>query len=107
MSLKFDGFDEIEDQLNSLSKKAAALDGRQSIPLSKLFTETFMISHSSFSSLDQLLESSNIKIKNQEDFDNFPEEQLDLVIKEKTDFLSWKEMMTSAGKNYVVTQLGL
>lgn len=106
MSFTVDGFDDLEKQLDNLSKKAEALDGTHDVPFSDLFTNAFMLSHSGFSTIDALLESSGIHIQNQADFENLPEKQLDSIIQEKTDFSSWEEMSIAAASEYARKKLG-
>lgn len=106
MSLKFDGFDELEKELKTLQKKASELEGTHDVPLDELFTSDFLKKHSSFSSFDELLSAGNFEVNSQEDFDAIPDDVFDRHIASVTDFDSWESMLGEAASEYTYKQLG-
>ena len=56
IKVEMDGFDELENHLDRLAKRAGELDGKKiSVPLSELLNADFIAEHSSFASFDELL----------------------------------------------------
>ena len=49
--IKFDGFDDLIDELEQLAQNARELDGEHEVPLFELFTQSFMEENTHYSSL--------------------------------------------------------
>jgi hypothetical protein len=74
------------------------------IPFERLFTEEFMQLYTEFNSFEALLEASQWKVDDQEDFETIPEEECDSYIDDTTDFPSWETMYDTAAKRYLKRQ---
>lgn len=51
MSVKFDGFDDLQKHLKKMQQNAERLSREKEVPFSKLFTASFMRKYTNFSSL--------------------------------------------------------
>lgn len=102
MGFQVRSFDELEKKLN---KKINDTNGRKSLDV--LFDEEFIKKYTNFSSINEMIEESNLGIKTQEDFDNKPEEEWNKFVIENTKFSSWEEMKSKAGNLYTIKHLNL
>lgn len=105
-SFKVDGFDELENELNQLQKKANELEETNDVPFSELFSASFMKECSSFSSIYELLEAGGFKAESEEEFESIPEYELDKHIAAATKFNSWEDMLGEAVSQYTFKKLG-
>lgn len=99
MSSKMTDFEKAQQTLEELSNNADKLNG-QSVPFSEIFTESFLIEHSSFTSFDQLIAASGFSVKSQKCFEAIPDDEWDEFILINTRFDSWQEMIDVAGLCY-------
>ena len=104
--IKFDGFDDLIDELEQLAQNAQELDGEHEVPLSELFTQSFMEENTPYSSLNDLLEAGGFHADTDEEFDAIPESELDAHIANTTKFDSWESMLEEATGQYVTRKLG-
>ena len=104
--IKFDGFDDLIDELEQLAQNARELDGEHEVPLSELFTQAFMEENTPYSSLNDLLEAGGFHADTDEEFDAIPESELDAHIAKTTKFDSWESMLEEATGQYVTRKLG-
>ena len=104
--IKFDGFDDLIDDLEQLAQNARELDGEQEIPMSELFTQSFMEENTPYSSLNDLLEAGGFHADTDEESDAIPESELDTHIARTTKFDSWESMLEEATGQYVTRKLG-
>ncbi len=102
---EIEGFDEVINELEMLSKKAEELDGEHEVPLDELFDSSFMGRYTQFSSFDDLLDTGGFIVNNQEDFNN-PDGALDNYISSTTSFKNWEDMMGKATQVYLAKRLG-
>ena len=86
--------------LEKLKKNLEKLDGTHEVQLGDLLTPKFILAHTKFSDLDDLLKSSGFKVDSAEDFKAIPDEEWDAFIKANSDFESWSEMQKTAGAEY-------
>lgn len=100
------GLDDLSNSLNKLKQNAERINGNNSVPFSELFNSSFMLQHTqnAYSSFSEFLNAS--KFANVP-FEEIPDDELDKYIADNTDFQSWKDMQTTASKNWVTKQLGL
>lgn len=103
--IKFDGFDDLIDELEQLAQNARELDGEHEVPLSELFTQSFMEENTHYSSLGDLLEAGGFHADTDEEFDAIPESELDAHIANTTKFDSWESMLEEATGQYVTRKL--
>jgi hypothetical protein len=104
--IKMTGLDQLNRRLQDLSKKAAALDGKHTVPLKELLTPAFISKHTRFSSMEEMFEASGFKIETQEDFAAIPDDQWDEFIRSVSSFSDWQAMLQEATKAWTVKQLG-
>lgn len=102
MSFKIDGFDEINKLLNNVEKTASNLSGDYSFD--EIFSQQFMHSNTKFDSIYDFFKKFNIPTS-QEEFENFPEGELDEIVKNNTQFQSWKSMFDSAVEHFISSKL--
>ncbi len=106
MSFKVKGLKEFEKELKKLQKNVEKLGGEHQVPLSDLFTLSFMQKFTEFESFDDFLSAGNFKVDSQEDFEAIPDEDMDRHVSETTSFDSWQEMLDTAGEKYLTKKLG-
>jgi hypothetical protein len=98
-------FGDLERKLNDLQKKIESLHDQQ-VPLVELLDPAFMIKHTEFSSLEEMLESGGFSASSQAEFESIPQEQLDEQVASHTEFASWSEMLIAAGTEWAARKLG-
>ncbi len=103
---KFDGFDDLQKELERMQKAAEELDGDHEVPFSELFTEPFMRKYTSFASFDDLLKAGGFHAETTEEFEAIPDELFDAHIAATTQFASWEDMLERATTDYVSRKLG-
>lgn len=79
--------DELIKQLETLRDNVQDITSIDTIILSDLFTDEFIKKHTDFTSFDAFFEHLGIT---QEIYDNTPNSELDVLIKENTNFDSWE-----------------
>ena len=104
---KIEGLDELQNKLDNLAKKAEALDGEHSVPVSELLTDSFISSHTNFQTLDEMFNASGFNIEIQEDFAAIPDDEWDKFISSISSFENWQSMLGAAGQEWAKKQLGL
>lgn len=67
-----------------------------SVPLVDVLSPTFMGSHTSFSTFEEMCESAGITTA--EEFKAFPDEQWEQHVRAHTQFESWEQMQQVAGQ---------
>lgn len=102
MSFKIDGFDELNKLLNNVEKTASNLSGDYSFD--EIFSQQFMQSNTKFDSIYDFFEKFNIPTT-QEEFESFPECELDEIVKTNTQFQSWESMFDSAVEHFLSSKL--
>lgn len=103
---KIEGLDKLQKELKSLAKKAKDLDGRHSVPVSELLTDSFISRHTAFSTVDEMFEASGFKVKTQEDFANIPDAGWDEYIRTNSSFDNWQSMLGASTQEWTVSKLG-
>lgn len=107
IKMELDGFDELQKELKKMQQAAQELEGKNTVSFDELFTDEFMKKHSTFSSLDEMLDKSTFTVNSKEDFAAIPDEEWDTYVKTTTDFSSWEDMMSEAQGEYVASKLNL
>ncbi|ENZ5662726.1 hypothetical protein ACGWY0_001965 [Enterococcus hirae] len=95
MKFELNGLDDLQKNLNQLSKNAKELDGEHSVPFDELFNEKFMIENTNFSNIDDF-----------SDIESIDDNELDNFVSSNTDFESWEDMKSAAGSEWVTKRLG-
>lgn len=93
----------IKNQLKELEKKLKKADGYASF--NELFNKDFMRKYTDFSSIEEFFKFGGFEVNTQEDYNNLSQEELDKVVREKTKFKTWEEMLHCAGKEEMVRRL--
>ncbi|HLR91698.1 MAG TPA: hypothetical protein VK048_01395 [Atopostipes sp.] len=102
--MKMKGFKDIERQLKNIEKRVKEeIDGK--VSLEELLSEDFLKQYTEFSDLEDLFDSLPVKIESQEDLKNIDESKVDPVIKERTEFNSWSDLIQTAAYNYAKKKL--
>lgn len=104
---KVTGFGELQKKLKKMADGARELDGQHQVSVVELLTESFLAKHSSFSSAQELFDSSGFKVESAEDFKAIPDAEWDAYIASVSDFKSWSEMLQSATVEYAKRKMGL
>ena len=104
--IKSNGLDDLQRDLHKLQQNARKMSGKHSVSFDKLFTRSFMLKYSRYSSIDALLEAGNFHAKTNAEFEAIPEKELDAHIAKVTKFKTWDEMLSKATDEYVTRQLG-
>lgn len=106
MGIKITGLDSLQKKLNNMSKAAEEMNGKHNVPMTDLFTNTFMSENTTFSDAQTFFDSSGFDFNSQEAFEAIPQEELDSFVNKTTDFENWQEMITEASKIYTLKKLG-
>ena len=100
MDIKITGMEDLVKKLGELPTKIKkSVEGN--VSFSELFNQSFMQKYSSFNSIEELFNFGGFKIESEKDFEEISEEKLNKVVREKTNFSSWKEMLKAAMTEYV------
>ncbi len=106
IKIELKGFKELEKNFKDLRRKTQEINDTNNVHFSELFPSSFLISHSKFSSIDELFSSSSFKISSQDDFEKIPQNELDNFIRNNTDFNDWEEMLNAAFSDWTEKKLG-
>lgn len=101
MGIRISGLDEVQRKLAALRRSAERLGGTNEVPLSELITSEFMRLHTEFSSLDEMFASGGFTVNSQADFEAIPAEAFDTLVRERTRFQNWNEILTRATHDYL------
>lgn len=101
--IQLHGLEKLQKNLSQLEKNAKALDGKHEVPLEEVLTSAFLRRNTNFHSLDEIMDK--VKVKNQKDFKELPDEDLDKIIQKGSSFSSWQEMLQKAGGEYAEKRL--
>ena len=100
------GLDKLEKQLDQMAKNAEELGKKNTVTFSELFTDSFIKSHSKFSSFDELAVAGNFDVSSTEAFEAISDKDWNDWITQSTDFSNWTEMQQTAGLEFAKGQLG-
>ncbi|MFI3632770.1 hypothetical protein [Streptococcus parauberis] len=99
--------DDLEKNLNKLSKNAEKISGTSKIKFDELFSNDFMKKNTKFNSIEEFLLASPEKISNTEEFEASDESVLDGFVSEQTKFNSWEDFYVEAYQELIAKKLGL
>lgn len=105
LEFEIDGFEDLQNQLESVAEAAEELENTDEISLNELFTDYFMKEYTDFSTLDEMLEAFGYDGLTQQEFDGIPDEEIDPKVSNSTSFNSWQEMSEKALDLYVSRKL--
>ena len=93
--------------MQELRKKLEELDGEHQVPFEEMLTDKFISDNTNYSSLQEMLEKSCIKIESTDDLEDIPDNQRDDFIRQNTTFDIWDEMLSKAWEEWIKHKLGL
>lgn len=99
MSIHVEGFEDLENELDDFRQRLEEAGGE--VPISDLFTDSFMRTYTEFETLEELFEESPWEFESQEDFEAIPGEEFDEYIHVHTDFDSWEGMVKAGFREYM------
>ncbi|EKS4345153.1 hypothetical protein QB607_003157 [Clostridium botulinum] len=99
--IEITGLDDLIKDFEHMENQGEKLNGEDDIPFDALFNKHFMIKYTSFDNFDLFLKEGGFEAETSEDFEDIPEEKLDVYIEKKTKFKSWSEMLEQAGEEYI------
>ncbi len=100
------GLDTLQRNLRRLGDRARALDGTHKVPIGELLDPGFIRSHvRGCSTVDEWLQASGFKIESTDDFKAIPDAGWDAYVRSSTPFLSWADMLKTAGAEFVKRRL--
>lgn len=97
--------DETIMQLKKVQKNLEKVDGTHTYTFKELFNDDFVSAHTKFSNISNFLEPSGFDLSSQEAFGNIDIEKFDKYISDHSDFSSWEEMKSTAGKMLIEKQI--
>ncbi|PYG89854.1 hypothetical protein LY28_00452 [Ruminiclostridium sufflavum DSM 19573] len=106
MDYKNDGFGQPDDT-NEETDKIQKKDDAYNVSFYIIFSDKFMRKYTVFNSFKEMLEKSGLKIETEEDFEKISDYELDLFIRNNSDFDSWEELVQEAVNNHYAEELGL
>lgn len=91
-----------------LKKELEELEKGVEVPLSELLNSSFMTRHTSYTTLEELLEEAGVTLASEEDAKGLPtNEKLDAFIAENTRFKDWNDMIGVAAEEYISREFRL
>lgn len=92
-----DGFDELSKKIDKISDNAKEMNGTSDMSIDTLFNPEFMKKYTNEEDIVKFVESSELSIKNQVDFNEMIQtKEWDTYVSENTNFSSWHEMLEKA-----------
>lgn len=101
MEIKLEGFDKLQRQLDDLSKRAQALEGKHQVPATEMFNPAFMRKHTDFESFEAMIEASGHDVQTPADFERIPDDEWEQLVTTRTQFTSWRVMQEKGGAEYL------
>ncbi|BAO04998.1 uncharacterized protein CBO05P1_279 [Clostridium botulinum B str. Osaka05] len=99
--IEITGLDELIENFEEMEIKGKESNGKNDVSLDALFNKSFMVKYTSFDNFDLFLKEGGFEVETSEDFENIPEEKLDVYIEKETKFKNWDEMLGQAGEEYI------
>lgn len=103
--MRIKGIDQLSKRLTQIAENAKNLNGPHDVPMSELFNDEFMASHTKFSSLDAFFDASGFDTSEPGFLDKIPRGELDSFVADHSQFANWTEMVQSAGGKWAKAQL--
>ncbi|MFT6789935.1 MAG: hypothetical protein ACJAVX_003320 [Pseudoalteromonas rhizosphaerae] len=91
--------------LDKLVKNAEKLHGENTFTLGEALNDEFISSNSSYSSLEEMIESSGFVVKTLEEFAAIPDNEWETFIVNNTSFESWESMQIRAHEELIHKRL--
>lgn len=98
--------DEIK-KIKTIQENLNNVNGTHSYTFKEIFNDEFVSTHTKFSNISDFLKPSGLDFNSQESFQNIDVSVLDDYISKNSDFSSWEEMKSTAGKLLLSRKIGL
>jgi hypothetical protein len=107
MEIRVEGIDEINRNLEKILDRAKELEGKNRIPFTELFTDSFIKKYTNFKNAQDFVDTCENSIGI--DFLSIDEndEKFNKLIRGKTSFDNWNEIVGKATAEWVGKKLGL
>ena len=100
-------FDDALREIRDVQYRVESLDGQHDVELGDLLPDEFVILHTDFPSIADVINASGFMVETGEDFEAIPDSDWDYHIKRFTRFDSWSEMLQVAGEEWASRQLDI
>jgi hypothetical protein len=100
--MRIDGLDKFKRRLQQLERNAREFHGEHRVPVLELLNEEFMHRHTSFASLQAMFAAFGLS---DEEFVTSDDARKDELIRSKTRFPSWQDMLKEASVEWSKKQL--
>lgn len=106
MKIRAEGFDEINRNLENILNKAKKIQGKNEVPLIELFPDSFIRRYTTFKTAQDFVDTCEKLLGI--DFLSIDEDdgEFNRLIKEKTSFKNWNQMIDKATTEWVGKKLG-
>lgn len=92
-------------KLKRTKDNLSKIDGSHTYTFKEIFNDEFVSAHTNFSNISDFLNASGLDFSSQEAFQNIDICALDKFINENSDFSSWEEMKSVAGKLLISSKI--
>jgi hypothetical protein len=105
--VEMEGFDEIQQELEDMQKRAQELDGENQVKLKDVFPPGFIRQHSGFSNIDELLEESplDIDLGEGENLEDHITDEFNQFVAENTSFEGYGDMKSEASTEWFAKEV--
>ncbi len=107
MTIRVEGFDEINRNLEKILNKAKKIEGKNEVPLIELLPDSFIKRYTTFKTTQEFVDTCEKLLGI--DFLSIDEndDEFNCFIKEQTSFQNWNQMIDKATTEWVGRRLGL
>lgn len=106
MKIRVEGFDEINRNLENILKKAKKIEGKNEVPLTELLPDSFIKKYTNFKTIQDFVDTCEkllgIDFFSIDEYDD----EFNHLIKEKTSFNNWNQMIDKATTEWAGKKLG-
>ncbi len=100
-----EGMDDLETRLKQIQKAAEQVEEEGEVPFEKLFPTEFMKQHTRVESIETFFENGGWQVQNRLDMEGISRDELDIHVREHTEFCSWDRMQSTARTEYIKREL--
>jgi hypothetical protein len=92
---------DIDDLLDDVRERAAAMEGQADLPLDDMFPPSLMERHTLAASIDAFLDDCQWDAESREDFADIPQDEFDHYVARRTHFDDWDAMVGRACEEWM------
>jgi hypothetical protein len=104
MSVSIDGFEELDEAFDGIRGEVDSLQKSNSVAIEEVFSPGFMRAHTEFETIVEFFEESPWKVETETDFDRLPADEFDEYVDEHTGFNSWRSMLSTAAREWLLRE---